>query len=95
MSENIVAKGKIFELVQLEQPDGRIFEVARRTPGVRLIIPDYATEKILLTKEFRRELNDFDYRLPGGKVFDTLDEFELHRASGSDILGAGASKGKG
>ncbi len=95
MSENIVAKGKIFELVQLTQPDGRIFEVARRAPGVRLIIPDRVNKKVLLTKEFRRELNNFDYRLPGGKVFDTLDEFEIHRASGNDILGPVLKKVKG
>ena len=95
MRENIVAKGKIFELVQLPQPDGRVFEVARRTPGVRLIIPNIADGTIMLTKEFRRELNDYDYRLPGGKVFNTLDEYERHRESGSDILGPVFEKVKG
>ena len=35
MEEYIIAKGKIFELVQTKQPDGRVFEVARRAPGVR------------------------------------------------------------
>ncbi|MEI8091899.1 MAG: hypothetical protein WCG98_06930 [bacterium] len=33
----------------------------------------------MLTKEFRKELDDFDYRLPGGKVFDTLNEYNEHR----------------
>jgi 8-oxo-dGTP pyrophosphatase MutT (NUDIX family) len=44
---------------------------------VRLIITD--GDKILLTKEFRRELNQEDYRLPGGKVFDTLKEYNAYR----------------
>ncbi len=93
MSEEIAAKGKLFELVQLHQPDGRVFEVARRAPGVRLII--HKDGKVLLTKEFRRELNANDYRLPGGKVFDSLDEYEAHRKSGDDILNAAVTKAKG
>lgn len=90
-----MARGKLFELVQLHQDDGRVFEVARRAPGVRLIIPDRAAGKVLLTKEFRRELNGWDYRLPGGKVFDSLEEFEAHRQSGEDILNAAIAKAKG
>ena len=53
MNEEVVAKGKIFELIQIKQEDGRIFEVARRAPGVRIIIHDEAARKILLTKEYR------------------------------------------
>lgn len=93
--EEIYAKGKIFELVHLPQADGRVFEVARRAPGVRVIIADKANKKVLLTKEFRKELNTWDYRLPGGKVFDTLDEYEAHRQSGDDILEATKAKAKG
>jgi ADP-ribose pyrophosphatase YjhB (NUDIX family) len=88
MSENIVAKGKIFELIHVEQPDGRVFEIARRAPGVRIIIADKTDRKILLTKEFRQELSDWDYRLPGGKVYDTLDEYEAARRSGEAMLAA-------
>jgi ADP-ribose pyrophosphatase len=88
MNEEIIAKGKLFELVQLKQEDGRIFEVARRAPGVRLIIADKPNKKVLLTKEYRQELAEWDYRLPGGKVFDSLDDFEAHRASGADIVAA-------
>jgi 8-oxo-dGTP pyrophosphatase MutT (NUDIX family) len=88
MNEEIYAKGKIFGLVQLQQPDGRVLEIARRAPGVRIIIVDKANKKVLLTREFRHELGDYDYRLPGGKVFDTLDEFEAFRASGEDIVEA-------
>lgn len=92
MPESIIAKGRIFELVQLKQDDGRIFEVARRAPGVRLIIHDEVAGKILLTKEYRRELGKWDYRLPGGKVFDSLDEFEAFRESGNDIVEAAKTK---
>lgn len=83
--ELVIAAGKIFELVHQEQPDGRIFELARRAPGVRIIIANRDTKKILLTKEYRRELGRHDYRLPGGKVFDTLAEFSEFRESGADI----------
>ncbi|HEY0964855.1 MAG TPA: hypothetical protein VGE13_00035 [Candidatus Saccharimonadales bacterium] len=92
MNEEIFAKGKLFELVHLEQDDGRVFEIARRAPGVRLIIHDESAGKILLTKEYRRELGEWDYRLPGGKVFDSLDEFEAFRASGDDIVKVAKTK---
>lgn len=88
--EIIFASGKIFEIVQLPQPDGRVFEIARRAPGVRLIIAQNG--KLLLTEEFRRELGANDYRLPGGKVFDTLAEYEAFRQSGQDILDIAAAK---
>ncbi len=44
-----------------------MFETAVRSPGVRLII--VKDNQMLITKEFRGELDDYDYRLPGGKVF--------------------------
>lgn len=90
--ERIFAKGKLFELIQTEQLDGRIFEVARRAPGVRLIIADQDAQKILLTKEFRQELGEWDYRLPGGKVFDSLDEYESFRSEGGDIAAVAERK---
>lgn len=94
MAEEIFAKGHLFELVHHPQPDGRVFEVARRAPGVRVIIADKQTKKVLLTKEFRRELNEYDFRLPGGKVFDSLAEYETFRAIGRDILEPAAAKAK-
>jgi len=50
-------------------------EVARRSPGVRILIVDIDRHNILLSKEQRPELQDWDYRLPGGKVFDKLDDY--------------------
>ncbi|MCI8794813.1 MAG: NUDIX domain-containing protein [Bacilli bacterium] len=48
-------------------------KMVRRPPGVRaLILNKNDNQKILLSKEFRYELDKWDYRLPGGKVFDTL-----------------------
>ena len=91
-SETIYASGKMFELVHTAQSDGRVFEIARRAPGVRVLIADRSAKKLLLTREFRRELQAYDYRLPGGKVFDSLTEYEMFRKSGQDILVAARQK---
>lgn len=85
MSEQIAFRGRIFDLVQIPKPDGRVFEIARRAPGVRLIIPDRDKRQVLLTKEFRRELGEHDFRLPGGKVFETATDYETFRQSSGDI----------
>jgi len=92
--EQIVATGRIFELVHIPQADGRFFEVARRAPGVRVLIVDDANKKVLLTKEYRNELQDWDFRLPGGKVLDSLAEYETFRKSGKDIVEAAKAKAK-
>lgn len=83
----IVYKGKMFEVVTWEGKPGVMFEAAVRAPGVRLIIETEknGTAALLMTRELRREAGGYDYRLPGGKVFDTLDEMDLHRQQGSDI----------
>lgn len=84
----IAYKGKMFEIATWEGRPGVQFESAIRAPGVRILIE---TEKdgmkaLLMTKEKRHEINGYDFRLPGGKVFDSLDEFTTHRDSGADIL---------
>jgi len=86
----IVYQGKIFEVIRWEGKPGVMFEAAVRAPGVRLIIE---TEKdgqkgLLMTKELRREAEGFDYRLPGGKVFDNLEEYNQFRSKGGDISAA-------
>lgn len=73
--EEIKYSGKIIEVVQYKYGN-RVFEKARRSPGVRALI--VLGNKILLSKEYREELHDYDYRLPGGKVFDTLEEYKNH-----------------
>ncbi len=80
IKEDIVFQWNLIEVVQqtvMVWDKKLLREIARRAPGVRLIIID--GDKILLTKEFRRELDAEDYRLPGGKVFDTLVEYNKHR----------------
>ncbi len=84
--EKIVYQGKIIEVVEKTREvkgKEKSFEFARRSPGVRLIIPTEGG--ILMTKEFRYELSDYDYRLPGGKVFDTLAEYNAFLEKGDDM----------
>ncbi len=86
MNEKITHQGNIIEVIQKEvliNGKHKTFEFARRSPGVRLIIPQ--KDHILLTKEFRDEAGGYDYRLPGGKVFDTLEEYNQALASDVDI----------
>ncbi|MEO6760954.1 MAG: hypothetical protein ABI220_01080 [Candidatus Saccharimonadales bacterium] len=90
----VVYRGKLFEVIQTPQSDGRVFERAVRAPGVRLIIADREAKKILLTKEYRQELKGWDYRLPGGKVFDSLAEYDEFKSVTDSMEGAAAKKAK-
>ena len=73
---DIVYDGRIIRVEKDIKPDGRIFEKAIRPPGTRTIIFNSQSDQILLSREFRSEINDYDYRLPGGKVRDTLVEWD-------------------
>ncbi len=70
-------KGRIVRVAtqQVQFPDGteKTFEFAERSPGVRILTTD--GDRILLTREWRAETKSWDYRLPGGKVFDSLEEY--------------------
>lgn len=82
-------QGKMFEIVEFSPKEGVVFETAVRAPGVRLLI-EYEKDGvtgILMTRELRhgREGSDWDYRLPGGKVFDSLEEFNDARNKNIDI----------
>ncbi len=74
-NEKIAYSGKIIEVVEVKHGN-KIFEIARRSPGVRAII--VSNGQILLSREFRTETGNYDYRLPGGKVFDKLEDFRSH-----------------
>ncbi|MDO8626710.1 MAG: NUDIX domain-containing protein [Candidatus Magasanikbacteria bacterium] len=52
----------------------KMFEKFVRSPGTRIIA--VRDNKIYLQKERRLESNDFDWRLPGGKVVDTFAEYK-------------------
>ncbi len=85
--EKIVYEGKTFEVVHQPTRIGKRvfdFESVRRAPGVRLII--VRDKKILLAKEYRIELNGFDWRLPGGRVFDSLKEYHKGMEKHDDIM---------
>jgi 8-oxo-dGTP pyrophosphatase MutT (NUDIX family) len=86
-NSSIVFSGKIGEIVHTTQPDGRVFEKFSRPPGSRLIIvsPDH---KLLITKEYRQETDNYDLRLPGGKVCDSLDEYNKLRNNSENLLKA-------
>ena len=77
----IVHKGRLGAMVAFpvlqDRGEGYIemtFEKFCRPPGTRLIA--LRDNKILLNKEHRLETDGFDWRLPGGKVFDTFEEYE-------------------
>lgn len=83
----VMYRGKMFEIINFEGQSNIKFEVAVRAPGTRLIIE---TEKdgqkaLLMTKEIRREVEGYDFRLPGGKVFDSLEQFDLSKKNEDDI----------
>ena len=87
LGEEIVFSGKLGEVVHTTQPDGRVFERYRRSPGTRLVIvtPD---KKLIMSREYRQETDGIDLRLPGGKVCDTLGEYHELLESGEDIIAA-------
>ncbi len=74
--EKIVYQGKMIEIVHetiISNDKEIVLEKGRRAPGVRLII-ETSTGEFLISKEERHSLG-LDYRLPGGKVFDSLVEY--------------------
>ncbi len=85
-TEKITHQGKTIEVVQKQMgPNSKTWtlEFARRSPGTRLIIEK--EDKIILSREFRHELESCDYRLPGGKVFDSLEEYNKALETKVDI----------
>lgn len=78
----VMYEGRIIEVVEtpMKVGDKTIrFELARRSPGVRIIA--VKDGKMLLIHEYRTEQDGYDYRLPGGKVFDALKDYRAHRDS--------------
>ncbi len=95
-SDEVIAyQGKMLEIVNQEMTTGSkniTFEWARRAPGIRLILVNNKDRTILLTKEHRYEIGADDFRLPGGKVFDSLKEYNEFLKSGKVILGPATKK---
>jgi 8-oxo-dGTP pyrophosphatase MutT (NUDIX family) len=67
------------ESVEVVPGKKNIFEFVWRIDGTRSIVLNKSKE-ILLTREFRHELQDYDWRLPGGKL-DYVDEPIIQAAS--------------
>lgn len=80
--ETIDYEGKIFAIVKLQQPNGEVWEIARRTPGVRIIAKN-SDGTYMLSNEFRHEHGSHGYRLPGGKMFDVLEDYLSFRETAS------------
>lgn len=96
--EVVAYQGKMLEIVNQNMTSGDktiTFEWARRAPGTRLIIVDLQKQTIRLTKEHRYELDADDYRLPGGKVFDTLEEYNAFLENGKDVIEPATEKARG
>lgn len=86
--EVIAYKGRMIEIVTQQMRVGSeevVYEKARRSSGTRLLITS-PNHNILLTREYRDEIGGWDYRLPGGKVFDSLEEYSEAVKSGVDLL---------
>jgi 8-oxo-dGTP pyrophosphatase MutT (NUDIX family) len=87
MNWKTVYEGTIWRVQQSLHESGKTFEKAVRSPGSRLII--VRDKHVLLSREKRRELGGkTDYRLPGGKVFDTNEEYVSYLSEGRDIIEA-------
>ena len=87
--EQVVYEGRIMQIVEQPMKIGDkdvVFERARRAPGTRLII--VRDRQILLSREYREELGDYDYRLPGGKVYDSLGEYQAALDEETDMAAA-------
>lgn len=88
VKEEIVYSGRMFEVVLMTFKIGDkevVYEKARRAPGTRLIITS-PEGKILLIEEYRSEIRDWDIRLPGGKVCDSLEEYHVFLACGAEMV---------
>lgn len=85
MSDIIKYEGSLFQVVNRNKKVTVIYkenkyetnlnyEFVKRPPGVRAII--IKDNLVLLNKEYRYEMQGWDYRLPGGKIFDSQEEFK-------------------
>ncbi|MFT7557760.1 MAG: 8-oxo-dGTP pyrophosphatase MutT (NUDIX family) [Planctomycetota bacterium] len=90
--EQVIFSGDIVAVLQKDVQIGekvKRFERAVRAPGVRLIID--TGSGVIMNNEFRHELGERDIRLPGGKVFDSLQEYLQAVENGMDMQAAAMS----
>jgi 8-oxo-dGTP pyrophosphatase MutT (NUDIX family) len=91
LGDEVLYSGKLIDVVartlQVTKADAETvyaIEVARRPPGVRILVHDGG--RYLLLKEFRSELGRWDYRIAGGKVFETQAHHLAYLATGEDMM---------
>lgn len=75
--ETILYQSVLFTIVRRSLRDIKTGEVqhhemARRPPGVRVILRTKDDTSFLMLREYRHEYGEWDIRLPGGKVFDAI-----------------------
>ena len=89
-------QGKILQIISWEGAPGIRYESAVRAPGVRVLCEfvECGVKKVLLTREKRRESDGVDYRLPGGKVYNKLSEYNEAIDNNKDIPVTALQKAK-
>lgn len=75
--------------VQFSDGIKKTFQYVRRSPGVRILT--ISGNKMLITCEWRTEANSWDFRLPGGKVFDKISEYDQFLSSQAETLSAAST----
>ncbi len=68
-------------LIILDEAGGKAAASRSTRPGGSV-----RADELLLTHEYRAELGEKDWRLPGGKVFDRLEDYQSALDAGEDIL---------
>ena len=86
----IVYRGVLF---CIEKHKIKGYERAIRPPGTRMILRN-SEGKILITKEHRNEIGGVDYRVPGGKVFNYLEEYLQVRGNDEALNKAAKTAGE-
>lgn len=96
MHDEVMYTGSLFQVIRrkerftvpIDDEEKHVdieYELAKRPPGVRAIV--IQNGKLLLNREFRYELNGWDYRLPGGKVFDTQKQAQVsNHKNGEEMM---------
>ena len=83
MPKELIFEGTHFRIyredVRLTSGSTRQFEYVWRRDGTR-VLAVRSDHSVLLCREFRYELNDYDWRLPGGKLNDENEDPALAAA---------------
>ncbi|MFN9001718.1 MAG: NUDIX hydrolase, partial [Holosporales bacterium] len=77
-NHTVIHHTRLFDIVEhdVQFSDDVIkrFQYARRSPGVRILVTNQ--DQMLITAEWRTEVSSWDFRLPGGKVFERAEDYQ-------------------